>query len=147
MVKVCRQAIPVVCEIGSADPEERVSQALRHSGERLGGLRANNHLAFPSLSGGAVAASDPWDSQGLHQHQEAHDQGHGEEDPQEEAIHHTGQPLPVLMAALGSPVAVEGVSNGSYVMQQGFLMAQTPWLMARNCWRVNPFIRRLGTGG
>lgn len=64
-----------------------------------------------------MAAPDPWDSQGLHQHQEAHDQGHGEEDAQEEAIHDTGQPLPVLMAALGSPVAVKGVRDGSYVVQ------------------------------
>lgn len=79
--------------------------------------RVNNHLAFPSLSGRAVAAPDPGGSQGLHQHQEAHDQGHGEEDAQEEAIHHTGQPLPVLMAALGSPVAAEGVSDRSYVVQ------------------------------
>lgn len=94
-----------------------------------------------------MAAPDPWNSQGLHQHQEAHDQGHGEEDAQEEAIHHTGQSLPVLMAALGSPVAVEGVSNGSYMAQEGFLTAQTLWLTARNCWRASTSVRRLGTRG
>lgn len=35
--RVHRQAVPVVCEVSLADPEERVSQALKHSGERPGG--------------------------------------------------------------------------------------------------------------
>lgn len=34
-----------MCEVCSA--EERMSQALRASGERLSGLRANHHLAWP----------------------------------------------------------------------------------------------------
>lgn len=108
----------VVCEVGSADPEEGVSQALRHRGESVGGPSEDRPLpGLPALSGGAVAAADTWDSQGLHQHQETHDQRHGKEDAQEETVHHTGQAFPVLMAALGSPVAVEGVSNGGYMVQ------------------------------
>ena len=94
-----------------------------------------------------MAASDPWDSEGLHQHQKAHDQSHGEEDAQEETVHDTGQALPVLMAALGGPVAVEGVGDGGHVTQQGFLTAQTLRLLAGTCWRASASVRRLGTGG
>lgn len=93
-----------------------------------------------------MASADSWDSQGLYQHQEAHDQGHGEKNAQEEAVHHAGQALPVLMAALGSSVAAEGVGNGGDMTQQSFLMAQTLWLMARACWRAGLSLRRLGTG-
>ena len=64
-----------------------------------------------------MAAADPRDSQGPHQHQKAHDQSHGEEDAQEETVHDPGQALPVLMAALGSPVAVEGIGDGGHVTQ------------------------------
>ena len=38
-----------------------------------------------------MAAADPWDSQGLHQHQKAHDQSQGEEGAQEETVHDPGQ--------------------------------------------------------
>lgn len=65
----------------------------------------------------------PCPSQGLYQHQQAHHQGHGKEDTQEEAVHHAGDALPVLMAALGSPVAAEGAGNGGHVVQQSFLVA------------------------
>ena len=94
-----------------------------------------------------MAAADPWDSQGLHQHEKAHHQSHGEEDAQEETVHDMGQALPLLTAALGSPVSVEGVGDGGYVAQQGFLMAQTPRLMARACWWASFSVRRLGAGG
>ena len=134
----------MVCEVSRANPGKGCPGLVGTVGrDWVACPRTTNHLAFPSLSGIAVAAADSWGSQGLHQHQEAHDQGHGEEDAQEEAVHHTGQAFPVLMAVLGSPVATEGVGNGGYVVQQGFLMAETPGLMARASWGAS---RRLGTG-
>lgn len=83
----------------------------------VGHLRADHYLAFQPCLEVRWLAADTWDSQGLHQHQETHDQRHGKEDAQEETVHHTGQAFPVLMAVLGSPVAVEGVSNGGYMVQ------------------------------
>lgn len=119
-------------------------QALGGEGGVPGGQSPPGRFA---PSGGAVAAAVLWDSQGLHQHQQAHDQGHGEEDAQEETVHHTGQTLPVLMAALRSTVAVDSAGNGGYVAQQGFLTAKAPRLWARACQGASSWVRRLGTGG